>query len=142
MFVAADAEHVFEDMAQQLPGRRGWSSLTRASVSGNSATGANPGTDLSAVVDMLLLACRKHLVITSGSTFGFVAAGLGDVRPAVIAPYKHDRPFDEPWFWGSVTSEPCFYGAGQGSLHKMPGDVLRALNAPHPLFLFHNQCHP
>lgn len=142
IFVAAD-DDVFTTVADGLPQRHvWWSTLTQTSVLNNSATGANPGTDLSAVVDMLLLAQCKHLVITSGSTFGFVAAGLADVKPTVIAPYKHDRPFDEPWFWGSVTSEPCMYGVGQGSLHKMPEDVQRALNASHPLYMFHNQCHP
>jgi hypothetical protein len=142
VFLAADAD-VFSGVAELLPSRHvWWSTTTQSTVGANEATGGNPGTDLSAVVDLLLLARCKHLLITSGSSFGFVAAGMGNIKPTAIAPYKHDHPYDEPWFWASVTSEPCFYAAGKAGQAKMPAEVVATLKETHPLYLYFHQCHP
>jgi hypothetical protein len=144
IFVAADTD-VFGQLAEQLPGRTvWWSNLTQTTIGDRaySAAGSNPGTDLSAVVDLLLLSRCQHLVVTSGSSFGFVAAGLGNIKPAIVVPYTHDHPFDSPWFWLSPTSEPCLCSAGKWGLARMPVEAAEALNRSHPLFLYFNSCHP
>ncbi len=45
----------------------------------------NPGTEDAAVVDMFLLADSHDILITSSSSFGFTAAGLGGLRAYYVA---------------------------------------------------------
>lgn len=140
IFIAADTD-IFEQMARLLPGKSvWWTNETKATVNTFQAVGANPGSDLSAFIDVLILSKCKHTVITAGSSFGVLAAGLGDLHPIHVVRGKHEHPFLSPWFWQSVTSEPCMWKASK----EMSGDVLPEVRAllkeHHPLFWYFEQC--
>lgn len=81
VFVAADTD-VFANLTTLLPGRHvWWSNLTQTTVVSSRSSSGNPGTDLSAFVDMYLLSRCKDMVLTAGSSFGSLAAGYSNVAP-------------------------------------------------------------
>ncbi|CAG8836469.1 11672_t:CDS:1, partial [Racocetra persica] len=77
----------------------------------------NPGTELGALIDMKLLSLCDDLILTFGSTFGFVAAGWSyrsfrRLRgPLVVMPTNttDDFSFHKIWFWQAGSNEPCMY---------------------------------
>lgn len=140
IFLASDSDN-FEQMAQLLPGRRvWWNRETQSSVHGVAAAGNNPGSDLSALVDIMLLSRCKHIVLTAGSSFATMAAGLGNVKAVHVVRGEHDKPFYNPWFWASITSEPCMWKAGRILSSWMSGEVREALRRDFYAFLYHEQC--
>ncbi len=50
----------------------------------------NPGTEDSALLDMHLLKCAHAVIITSTSSFGWAAAGMGGLRAFYVA--EHGEP--------------------------------------------------
>ncbi|WIA23313.1 hypothetical protein OEZ85_000080 [Tetradesmus obliquus] len=137
MFLASDAD-VVGRMQQLLGQQLWWSNLTSASVVTHNTTAGNPGTELSAFVDILLTICEA-IVVSPASSFGCVAAGIAGVRPVYAAFGAHDAPFVNPWFWQSNTSEPCMYKAGKG--HGFGGQMQARLRAGYALYLYQTQCH-
>ncbi|KAJ3288113.1 hypothetical protein HK104_008333 [Borealophlyctis nickersoniae] len=98
----------------------------------------NPGTDSAAVIDMRLLSLCDELVVTFGSSFGFVASAWGGVPPHVIMHGKHDG-WDKPVFWGSGgVSEPCMFEGR--TVGKLGGEAER-LWKESPNWVYHSQCH-
>ncbi|KAF0429383.1 galactoside 2-alpha-L-fucosyltransferase-like isoform X1 [Gigaspora margarita] len=78
----------------------------------------NPGTEISALIDMKILSFCDDLVLTFGSTFGYVAAGwsyrsLSRLRgPFVVMPMRNtteDFAVDKIWLWQSGSNDPCMY---------------------------------
>ncbi|CAG8812587.1 15760_t:CDS:1, partial [Racocetra persica] len=78
----------------------------------------NPGTEISALIDMKILSFCDDLVLTFGSTFGYVAAGwsyrsLRRLRsPFVVMPMRNttdDFAVDKIWLWRAESNEPCMY---------------------------------
>jgi hypothetical protein len=141
IFVASDSDN-FREMAALLPGRQvWWNHETQDSlVHGVGAAGNNPGSDLSALVDIMLLSRCKHIVLTAGSSFATMAAGLGNVKAVHVVRGEHETPFYNPWFWASISSEPCMWKAGRILTSWMSGEVREALRRDFYAFLYHEQC--
>jgi hypothetical protein len=138
IFIAADTD-LFHDIAQLLPGRVvWWNNLTQSTLTSARSAGGNPGSDVSAMADILLLASCQHLVITAGSSFGALAAAWGGLHAVHVTRGLHEKPFYTPWFWVSMTSEPCMFKMSPiwGGLHAVTRQALRQ----HPLYLYHEQC--
>lgn len=141
IFVSADKD-VFSEVAALLGEFEvWWSNISKSDIESNTGPGGNPGTELSAIVDMLLLSRCKHIIMTPGSSFGGTAAALGGIQPVYATYGHHSAPFLNPWFWQSITSEPCMYKGGAKE-QKALGTAARLLKAKHPLYFYHNQCHP
>jgi xyloglucan fucosyltransferase len=140
VFVASDAG-LFDRVQAAMPGHRvWWSSHTSNALAAASETrGRNPGSEISAVLDVLLLSKCEQLVLTPASSMGAIAAGFGGVKPVFANFGKHKDPFLNPWFWRSVTSEPCFFKAS--AMHMDTSAFAATFRNEHPLFLYHNQCH-
>jgi xyloglucan fucosyltransferase len=140
VFVASDAS-LFHYVQRGLPGRHvWWNDHTAASLKSAALTrGNNPGTELSAVLDMMLLSRCRHIILTPASSLGAVAAALGGVKPVYANFGKHTDPFVNPWFWQSVTTEPCFFRAS--AMHLSTDELATRFRDQHPLYLYHNQCH-
>jgi xyloglucan fucosyltransferase len=137
--LASDSD-IFDRMAGLVGPQLRWSNLTKTSYGLGTHTAAhNPGTELSAFVDIFLLARCKAIVVTPASSFGWVAAGIGGVKPVFATFGKHDSPFVNPWFWQSVTSEPCMFKASRSM--GFGGAVAARLKAKYPLYLAQTQCH-
>ena len=140
VFVASDAS-LFPHVQRGLPHRKVWWSdhTEDALQSANRTKGANPGTELSAMLDMLLLAQCKNIVLTPASSLGAVAAGYAGVAPVFANFGKHSDPFLNPWFWKSSTTEPCFFKAA--GMHVNTDELSTKFRDQHPMYLYHNQCH-
>jgi len=140
IFVAADT-NIFSELKALVPDRHlWWSNETVTTIGQPSAAGGNPGSDLSAFVDVLLLSKCKHVVVTAGSSFGVLAAGLSNLHPVHVVMGNHERPFYSPWFWASVTSEPCIWKASMNYPSDMSAEVRAALKQRHALFWCFEQC--
>jgi len=141
-FVAADSKSVIPLMVKALPAQQllWWSNLTMDLYAAKATTVAgNPGNELSAVMDMLLLSKCKHLVLTPASSFGYVSAGLAGIHGVFATLGAHERPFFNTWYWEALTSEPCCWSMG---MHHLNGSSLKVqARKRHPLFFHHNQCH-
>lgn len=140
VFVAADAD-VYVRMQQSLPGREVWWNKAAAAElqRGNTTAAGNPGTELSAMVDLWLLSKCKDVILTPSSSIGGLAAALGGVAPVFANHGPHTEPFTNPWFWKSVTSEPCFVKAAL--VHRVDTALAQRFRREHPLFVYHSQCH-
>ena len=58
--------------------------------------------------EMYLLSLTDVLVTSAGSTFGYVAQGLGDLKPWIL--YKSDnQTTPNPPFRQAMSMEPCFH---------------------------------
>lgn len=140
VFVAADAP-VFDRMTKLLPGRAVW--WTNASAAelqqGRTTHAGNPGTELTAMLDLMLLSRCKNIILTPSSSIGGIAAGIAGVFPVYATHGDHRSPYTNPWFWKTVTSEPCFVKAAE--VHKAATPIARKFREEHPLFVHHNQCH-
>lgn len=146
VFVAADAGAMLDQVAALLLPQRQvwWTELTRRSVDTTRTRAGNPGTELSAVVDLLLLGRCREIVVTPSSSLGAVAAGLAGVRPVFATFGAHAdntqrHPFLNPWMWRAVTSEPCCFRAS--GFHHANSSVAARFRDRHPLYFHHSQCH-
>jgi hypothetical protein len=59
-----------------------------AVCSGAQTEGGNPGTEETGVLDLFLLADTHNMIITSSSTFGFIAAGMAGIRPYYVSEHS------------------------------------------------------
>jgi hypothetical protein len=140
VFVAADVA-VYSQLAAELPGRTvWWSKESEASITHDNILG-NPGSDLSAFLDLYLLTKCKRLVCTASSTFGSVAAGYADIVPAYAIKAVHDKPFYKPFFWKGLTSEPHLHKAGHRSRSALTKANLALLAAHHTYWAQLQQWH-
>ena len=140
VFVASDAS-LFEHVQRGLAGRKvWWSEYTADALQAATRTkAANPGSELSALLDAMLLSKCKHIVLTPASSLGSVAAGYAGVQPVFANFGKHADPFLNPWFWKSTTSEPCFCKAS--TMHVDTDELSTKFRDQHPMYLYYNQCH-
>lgn len=140
VFVAADAD-LFEQIQGKLHGREvWWNKVSAAELRGGNKTHAgNPGTELGAIMDLFLLFRCKNVLLTPASSIGGGAAAMARVRPVYANHGEHDDPFKNPWFWKSVTSEPCFVKAAH--LHHANTTLAERFRREHPLYVYHSQCH-
>jgi hypothetical protein len=139
VFVASDADN-FKQVAAMLPGRHvWWTQETHNTLAYYNAAGYNPGSDLSALVDLFLLASCKHIILTAGSSFATMAAGIANVRPIHVVRGQHEKPFYNPWYWAALTSEPCMWKAGVYP-SWMSNEIREALRTQFDGWLHHEQC--
>ena len=111
VYVAADQTAVYGAVRDGLPGTKVvWN--TENGVGTISTSGGNPGTEFSGFVDLLLLSYCDDMVITIGSSFGQIAAGLSGLRPFHLTTGNHEHRTENPWFWRALSSEPCLYKTG------------------------------
>jgi hypothetical protein len=142
IFVAADVP-VFATVSSMLPNRQvWWTNLTETGISQRQAAGQNPGSDLSAFVDMFLLAKCKHLLLTSGSSFGAMASGYSNVVPVYAIKGDHSNPFSNPSFWKGLTSEPPFHKYAVKERHQLAESAVQAVQAKHARAVEIEQQHP
>lgn len=141
VFVAADAADVYARMQERLPGREVWWNKAAAAElqRGNTTTAGNPGTELNAMADLWLLSKCRNVILTPSSSIGGLAAALAGVAPVFANHGPHTEPFTNPWFWKSVTSEPCFVKAAL--VHRVDTALAQRFRREHPLFVYHSQCH-
>lgn len=141
IFVASDSLDIYSFVKQNLPADRSvwWNDDTIQTLGTTSTRAGNPGTELSAIVDMLLLAKCKNIIVTPSSSLGAVAAGLAGIRPVFATFGDHATPFLNPWYWVSVTSEPCCFKLSKS--YQMVSSMQETFRSKHPLFVYHNQCH-
>lgn len=138
MFLASDVD-MFVHMQHLLGPQLWWNNLTRTSVNRTHTRGGNPGTEISAFVDLFLLSKCKAIVVSPASSFGQIAASLAGIRAVYATFGNHEAPFFNTWFWQSVTSEPCMYMAGK--INHFGGNMRERLKADYPLYLYQTQCH-
>ncbi len=115
------------------PGRHG-------SPCGSCTTpGPNPGSEEMAVVDHKLLSMCDELVVSPASSFGATAAAFGGLH-AVYPTSGRRKDSERPFFWTTMTSEPCPYKVPRkwGSWSAAIQEDMRA----QPQFMDYWQCHP
>lgn len=141
IFVASDSRDIFDLVKSNLPPDRDvwWNNQTIETIGTSVTVAGNPGTELSAFVDMMLLAQCKSIVVTPSSSLGAVAAGIGGVRAFFATFGNHETPFLNPWFWGSTTSEPCCFKLGKS--FNMGTTMLDQFKSKLSSFVYHSQCH-
>ena len=98
----------------------------------------NPGTEESAVTDMILLSKCNELALSFESSFGFSAAGFGGIHYYVIMPKMSMHDLSYIYFWGSATSEPGMYASRW--LNDTGPSMRRAFNS-NPLSTHLSQYH-
>ncbi|RCV20741.1 hypothetical protein SETIT_4G081600v2 [Setaria italica] len=74
--------------------------------------------DAKAWAEIYLLSLADALVTTSQSTFGYVAQGLGGLRPWVMYKPDNDTTVPDPPCGRAVSMEPCFFAAPNYNLWK------------------------
>ncbi|CAG8649479.1 24641_t:CDS:1, partial [Cetraspora pellucida] len=108
----------------------------------------NTGTEAGALTDMKLLSLCDDLVITYGSSFGFVTSAwsLKASRPRgpfVVMPIKNSsKDFDDAlkvWMWGATASEPCMY-LSKWVIDKEDKEISKTFKS-NPLWMHYSQCH-
>ncbi|CAG8607002.1 6862_t:CDS:1 [Scutellospora calospora] len=108
----------------------------------------NPGSEVGALIDMQLLSLCDDLVITYGSSFGFIAAGWSNKTshhrgPFVIMPITDSRDdlwiLDKVWVWGAVSNEPCMYSSKLLIINEDEETV--EIFKTNPLWMHYSQCH-
>eukprot|EP00775_Hariotina_reticulata_P013130 gene13130-13260_t len=99
LFLASDSKNVLPLMLKAMPGRLlWWNNMSMEVLAAKKHTAAgNPGTELTAVMDMLLLSSCKRLVLTPASSFGYAAAGLAGTPGVVATLGTHEQPFFNTW---------------------------------------------
>ena len=140
IFIAADVD-LHKQMQDALPGRGVWwnKGAVEELQKGNTTHAGNPGTELSAMVDLMLLSKCKNVILTPSSSIGGIAAAMAGVAPVYANHGPHTDPYTNPWFWKSVTSEPCFVKAA--TVHRVNAALAERFRKEHPLFVYHSQCH-
>lgn len=141
VFVAADID-VSTTLPKLIPGRQvWWSNITAAEIQQQVASGSTSGVALSAFVDLFLLSRCKFIVLTSGSSFGTIAAGYSNVAPFYAVKGEHTKPFYTPYFWRGVSSEPHCYKLSRRERGALSADALKAVQERHPRMMELEQLH-
>lgn len=146
VFVASDAPEALRSMSQLLPERQvWWANLTASAAAVDDRPrrpgSSNPGSDLSAFVDLHLLSRCQAIVLTAGSSFGTMAAGMSNTPPIHAVIGLHDTPYTHTWFWRSTSSEPNMYKLGASQRRQLAQPNLELLKQ-HPLYFHFSQGHP
>ncbi|PRP75534.1 hypothetical protein PROFUN_09020 [Planoprotostelium fungivorum] len=71
--------------------------------------GLNPGSELSGVIDMMLLSNCSDMVITAGSSFGYIPSAITNLKPYMVT-LGTRHTIDNPFYIFPVNSEPCYFG--------------------------------
>jgi len=107
-------------------------------ISTNRSIAGNPGSDLSAIIDLFLLSRCDEIISTIGSSFSEVAAGIGKITPWHILPGNHSNTYN-PAYYKQLNSEPCMYNARRW--RRQEGDNMK-LFMKNGMWRQYEQCHP
>ncbi|CAG8692734.1 23816_t:CDS:1, partial [Racocetra persica] len=108
----------------------------------------NTGSEVVALIDMQLLSLCDDLVITYGSSFGFIAAGWSPKAyhrrgPLVIMPITNSsddfQDVDKVWVYGAVSNEPCMF-LSKWVIANEDEETSSAFKS-NPLWMHYSQCH-
>ena len=136
-FVTADDPAAYAEVARILGPEKVIYGANRREA-GNLTVAGNPGTEGSAVLDLRLLSMCSDVVISSGSSFGGVAAAWGGMIPVYMV-YGEHADLKNPYFWRALSSEPCFFGA-RAFLAQANSDVVTDFKRT-GFWLQYTQCH-
>lgn len=138
-FIATDSEEALEAVRRALGRERVVSTNGGGAMGAKGTQAGNPGTEESAVLDMRLLSLSDALVVTSASSFGYVAAAWGGVVPIHVL-HRGDKPsMLNPYFYIPLDTEPCYWGAHRYFLEKAPGEAIKVLK-DNPLWMQYAHC--
>lgn len=138
-FVATDSDQAIEAVKRSLGSERVVSTSGGGAREAKGTKAGNPGTEESAVLDMRLLSMTDALVVTSASSFGYVAAAWGGIIPIHVL-HRGDRPsMLNPYFYVPLDSEPCYWGAHRYFMEKAPTEAKDLLKA-NPMWMQYAHC--
>ena len=138
-FVATDSEGALEAVRVTLGSERVVNTGGGAARQGKGTQAGNPGTEESAVLDMRLLSMTNALVVTSASSFGYVAAAWGGIVPIHVL-HRGDKPsMLNPYFNIPLDTEPCYWGAHRYFLDKAPLHAVDLLK-DNPMWMQYAHC--
>lgn len=103
-------------------------------------TGGDPGTEMSAFVDLAFLAACDELILTHSSSFGTIAASWGGINAWNVYGVKEKSlESQDAWYSLSIGAEPCWY-MSKRALEVMDPNVVGRIKQ-HPLWMTNSQCH-
>ncbi|CAG8579656.1 12576_t:CDS:1 [Racocetra fulgida] len=113
-----------------------------------SGSTGNTGSEVVALIDMKVLSLCDDLVITYGSSFGFIAAGWSQKAyhrrgPLVIMPITNSsddfQDVDKVWVYGAVSNEPCMFLSKWVIAYE--DEETSSVFKSNPLWMHYSQCH-
>lgn len=88
---------------------------------------------------MRLLSLCDALIVSSGSSFGYVAAAWGGIIPTHLL-HRGEKPsMLNPYFYTPLDSEPCYWGAHKYFLENAPEEAVEAFKQ-NPMWLQYAHC--
>ena len=138
-FLATDSMDALEVVSSILGAGRVVSLHLRHGQHANRTTSGNPGTEDSAVLDMRLLSMTDALIITSASSFGYVAAAWGGIIPIHVLLHGDKPSILNPYFFVPFDTEPCYWGAHRYFLKEAPKAALD-LFKQNPMWMQYAHC--
>ncbi|BDA51568.1 probable galactoside 2-alpha-L-fucosyltransferase [Coccomyxa sp. Obi] len=139
-FVATDSEKALAEVRSTLGPERvvNMDGGAREGVKEKTRAG-DPGTEESAVLDMRLLSMTDALLVTSASSFGYVAAAWGGIVPIHVL-HRGDKPLMlNPYFYIPMDTEPCYWGAHRYFMEKAPKEAVDLLR-DNPMWMQYAHC--
>ncbi|CAL8465697.1 g5233 [Coccomyxa elongata] len=139
-FIATDSEKALAEIRRTLGPDRVVSMDGGAKEGVKEKTRAgDPGTEESAVLDMRLLSMTDALLVTSASSFGYVAAAWGGIVPIHVL-HRGDKPsMLNPYFYIPMDTEPCYWGAHRYFMDNAPKEAVDLLKE-NPMWMQYAHC--
>ncbi|CAN0924460.1 Galactoside 2-alpha-L-fucosyltransferase [Linum grandiflorum] len=133
--VASLSRKFYEEMKSKYSGSGGIGVYHASNEEKEHYGYGNGSHSMRAWVDMYLLSMSHVLVTSKFSTFGYVAAGLGGIRPWIVMVPRYVNEsglLPEPSCRRAVNTEPCFLKPPQFAYpdHDQSGPVARCEHAP------------
>lgn len=105
----------------------------------NTSVNGNPGSEKSGLVDLLILSRSAEIFVTVGSSYGYVASAMTNLKPWYVTYGQHYTPHNPP-FWQQINSEPCTFSCYR--MASSPDFKVRAIWKEDGLFRQFCACHP
>jgi xyloglucan fucosyltransferase len=115
---------------------------TENGIQSKATAAGNPGTEHSAVVDMLLLSQCDELLVTYESSYGWIAHGFGGLKSTIMDPGNH-QDMTHVWHAKTITSEPCSWTMPSVLMAASEDatDIKGRIKQFSPFWQRHMQCH-
>lgn len=140
IFVASDSVEAVEAVKRSLGHDKVIHTDAWGEIGAETLTAANnPGSEESALLDMRLLSMTDALIITSASSFGYVAAAWGGIVPMHVLHRGNEPSILNPYFFIPLDTEPCYWGAQRYFLAQAPAEAANALR-DNPMWLQYAFC--
>lgn len=138
-FVATDSKEAVEAVRRALGSERVVSTNGEGAKEATGTQAGNPGTEESAVLDMRLLSMTDALLVTSASSFGYVAAAWGGILPIHVLHRAKTPSMLNPYFFTPLDTEPCYWGAHRYFIDKAPREAVDLLK-DNPMWMQYAHC--